>query len=221
MVRFMNVKNEFVLKKLNEERIQYIYIGNINISVNINKMGGYKEKKAMNIMVPDMDNKKLYELMSGLGRKLFHPYSKLNDWNYLYDLNEFDIWRLKTHDDIFINRVNKLCINSLMPKTWVPFDNVIQNYAWKTRRFDEKRNTYVLDDNLRYAYIIARCIFDKKKFDLNDIQLICDIENKIDFTLVESFFSVVFFGFTPLLMEMIRKKEFDNVYHTYLKFIHY
>ena len=162
-----------------------------------------------------------HKYMKKIARKVIHPYGYEHGWRKIYGLEEFEFWRLKTADDIYIDVTEKLCCQSLMPKIWIPLDNNIQEAVWRNRLFDEKNNWWRMDDNVLYVYLVVRCVFDKKKFSDVYRKEIEILRPNIDKDVVMSYFKLVFFNFTTMLCGLLNTKEYDRIIPSYMKFKDY
>lgn len=202
---------------LNKANVSYVLIKNIDNELPEKLKAG----KDIDILVEKSSMKTFRTYMRMKARKIIHPYGKEMGWRNIYGLEDFEFWRLKTYDDVFVDVSNKLCCHSLMPQIWIPLDNKIQEDIWKNKVFDKQNKWWRIDDNVLYIYLVVRCVFDKKIFP--DIYKL-EIEKKkniVDMNIVRSYFKVIFFSFTDKLMEMLDHREYDLIVETYIKYKNY
>ena len=97
----------------------------------------------------------------------------------------------------------------------------VQKYIWENRVWDDKNNWWIMDDVSILLYLIVRSVFDKKNFREKYIR---EIEKRITYIDNEDFFLLartVFFGFTPKLVELVKKKEYECILGKYLSYSEY
>lgn len=210
-----NIKNFF--ENINRAGIKYVLIKNISNELPCKLIIG----KDIDILVCSSDKDKFNFFMKSQGRKVNHPYNRYNGWTNLYGLPEFEFWRLYRGSDLLIDVTYKLCCKGLMPKTWIPLDNLIQENAWANRWWNEDLLCWQLDIDTSYVYYIVRCIFDKKEFLDRYIFEIEKISEKIDESKVDKMLNCVFNKFTPKLKEMLQEKKYEEINQAYLRFESY
>jgi len=217
----MNYINSIYIKKLfeglNNSGVVYALIKNVGKELPYNLMSG----KDIDIIVHKDSMCQFHEYMDKIGRKIIHPLGKEYGWENLYGLDEFEFWRLNTFDDIYIDVTNKLCCHSLMPKKWIPLDNIIQMDLWKNKIFDINNNWWRMDDDVLFVYLVIRCVFDKKYFSPTYKSEIQNQLKSINEEIVVKYLRVVFFNFTEKLMLMLKNEEYDSIFNSYIKFREY
>lgn len=206
-----------VIKDMGEIGINYIMLDNLSIynSVkDINMVSGC-------ILISDESEKRFNEYIGKYGRKVFHPYSVLDNWSYLYDLKPFELWYLEGLNKEYLNVVNRLCCKSITPKTWLPLDNLMQDYCWKTKIIDNNLGIFIPNETLQYVLLILNCVFDKKMFVDADIKRIEAVEPMVDKKMAKAFFEVEFFSFSSRLMTLLEEKKYTDIRKLYVSFSDY
>ena len=210
-----NVKDFFEL--LNSSGVRYVLIKNIHNELPDRLAIG----KDIDILVDERDRIKFRFLMKNIARQYIHPCGKENGWINMYDLPEFELWRIYQKDDLLIDVTYKLCCRSLMPKVWIPLVNTIQEYIWEHRSYDTENDWWILDINTRFVYYIVRCVFDKREFNSVYKKEIQAAKTLIDRDVVSGMFDVIFFEFSPTLFQMIDHDELDGIRSAFLAYHDY
>ena len=218
VVQYENPQNivDF-FSKLNLSGIKYILIKNICDELPSKLVVG----KDIDILVDLSDKALFHSFMKEYGRQIIHPYSKQNGWNTIYELPEFEMWRLFNGEELYIDVTYKLCCKSLMPMLWIPLDKSINEYLWNNKEYNKEKDYWELDKNTQFVYYIVRCVFDKKVFSEKYINMIELSKNDIDREIVLDFFDKIFFKFTPELMELIIEAKYDEIIHRYIAYNNY
>jgi hypothetical protein len=206
-----------IFKFLNEENIEYILIRNINNEL----PDKLKIGKDIDILI-DYKNKK--DIIQFFFKYNFNivPHPHRNNI-YLYGVNKFTFLKNKVNNIIFDLNFQLMC-RSLNAGEWIPLDQMIQESAWKNRRFEKVSDDFgywTLGYNDEFIALVVRSIFDKKEFQDGYINRIEELKNKIDLKDVEEKMKFIFFKFTPFLLEMIEKQEYENIIKNYLQFKEY
>lgn len=212
----MNYINSDLIKSffsdLNNSEIEYALIKNIGNELPDFLVPG----KDIDIIVNAACMKDFHEFMKKRSRRYIHPRGPESGWHNMYGLKNFEFWRLNTSDDIFIDVTYQLCCHSLMPNIWLPLDNQIQVDVWKNKVYDTEHNWWTLDKNVEFAYLLARCIFDKQSFSNNYRDLINSLYKIIDIGIVKRYLNLIFFNYTDELLLQISNDDYDNIISRYL-----
>lgn len=208
---------ENFIQGLNDSGINYVMIKNIGDELPNHLL----PSKDIDIIVHKDSIDAFHRYMKPIARKILHPYSREYGWRNIYGLDDFEEWRLNIADDLLIDVTTKLCCKSIMPKMWLPVDNLIQKDIWKNRVFDKDKNWWRMDDNVLFAYLPIRCVFDKHEFSELYIAEIERLRPSIDLEVVMSYLRLVFFNFAAPLVDMMDKKDYQNIIPSYLKFRKY
>lgn len=202
---------------LNKRDIQYVLIKNIGNELPNKLVKG----KDIDIVVFEEDK---YDFENIMQRSHFfvqqHPWGKSNGWEFLYGLPEFQFWKLENHD-LYIDVSFKLCCKSLMPQTWIPLHQKIQDRIWQEKEWDEKFNWWNMDNETRFIYYIVRCIFDKQLFNEKYIEKIESSYLKVDMNIVRELLEVIFFQYTERLLYFIKNKKYKEIRKDYITFSGY
>ena len=210
-----NIK--LLFEELNKNNVKYVLTKNIENELP-DKLMTYKD---IDILVMEKDKEVFHNVIRRVARKINHPYSERYGWKNLYNMPEFEFWRMFKGKELIVDVTYRLCCKSLMPNLWIPLDDYIQEYLWENRKFDMVNNWWVLDDNTQFVYLVVRSILDKNSFSERYKKEIIERKNNIDKLIVANMFEVIFFKFTPLLMEMIDNDNYGDIYRKYVSFADY
>ncbi len=202
---------------LNENDIDYILIKNIDQELPARLEVG----KDIDIIVSDESKESFTKLMGKIGRQYVHPWGKIQGWTNLYGLPEFEMWRLIQKENFFVDVTYRLCCKSLVPKTWIPLDQTIQDRAWKERRFDSENGWWRLDSETEFVYLIARSVFDKQTFSEKYILELQSLLRIIDKNVALSLLRTVFFNYADDLFDHIVSENYKNIWQNYITYIGY
>lgn len=217
-MHYINVKFvEDFIQGLNNSNVTYVIIKNIGDELPSHLAPG----KDIDIIVHKDSMNAFHDYMKPIARRIIHPFGKEHGYQNIYGLEEFEKWRLNTADDLLIDVSNKLCCQSVMPKIWLPVDNLIQRDMWENRVFDKNKNWWRIDDNILFSYLLIRCVFDKHFFPDLYIKEIEKVRPIIDMETVMSYLKLVFFKFSPTLIDLIDKKKYQSIIPSYFKFKNY
>ena len=72
-----------------------------------------------------------------------------------------------------------------------------------------------------FVSLVARSIFDKKEFQSGYVKRIDELSSIIEKLNVIEKLNMVFFKFTPFLMDYIDNKDYENIMKNYLEFKEY
>ena len=203
-----------VFKLLNDNNIDYILLRNTNNEIpNALKVG-----KDIDLLVKDNI------LIDFLRKQNFNVVSHPHRNNiYLYGVKKFVFMKNESNNIIFDLHF-QIAVRSLDAGQWIPLDQKIQESAWKNKRFekiDEDFGYWTLSYNDEFISLIARSIFDKREFQEGYIKRIEELKSKIDLKDVEEKLKLVFFKYTPYLLEQIEKKQYNNIIKNYIQFKEY
>lgn len=114
----------------------------------------------------------------------------------------------------------KLVVRSLDAGQWLPLDVEIQDAAW-TSSSSSVAGAPLLPAPVEFTYLIARCVFDKKKFPKAQRLRIKFLSQQVDDELKHALLSKVFFAFTPVLLDAIASECWEEILQLYLRFGEY
>ena len=169
---------------------------------------------------------------------LIHPddYDRLvlllekNGYNQLSGESKKYFFLYKMRDDIFVEKnggffhiYDKLsCVSfTNMGRSKIPLDQYIQDHIWKNKKWDSANNWWIMDDKVILLYLIVRSIFDKREFRKRYIVEIQKREALLDDSEVLKMMDLVFFKFSPVLVEMLKEHKYEEIHLKYQHFIDY
>jgi len=206
-----------IFKLLNSSNLKYILLRNINNELPEKLEVG----KDIDILINKKDKSKFIYFFKNNGYKTIpHPFK--ND-TFLYGVDKFE-FKYNDNNKILFDLTSQLVVRSLDAGQWIPLDQKIQESAWNNRRFkkiDEEFGYWTLSHNDEFITLVARSIFDKREFQEGYIRRIDELKDKIDIEDVKEKMGLVFFKFTPYLLEMIEKKDYENIIKNYIQFKEY
>ncbi|ACM92803.1 hypothetical protein NAMH_1663 [Nautilia profundicola AmH] len=206
-----------IFKKLNDSNLKYILIRNINNELP-NKL---KIGKDIDILIHKKDEKKFVNFFKENGYdSIPHPFR--NDI-FLYGIDKFE-FKYNNNNNILFDLNFQLVCRSLNKGEWIPLDQEIQKSAWENKRFEkvnEEFGYWTLGYNDEFLTLIVRSIFDKREFQEGYINRIEELKEKINLKNIERKMKLVFFKFTPYLLDMIEKKDYKNIIKNYIQFKEY
>lgn len=202
---------------LNSSKLDYLLLRNIDDELPSN----LKKGKDIDLLVQKIDLDKWIKFLTSINFKIVqHP---LKNDVFLYETDPFVFLKQK-ESGIIIDLNFQLCVRSLDKGQWIPLDQSVQDSSWKNKRFDRVTNDFTyatLGYNDEFITHIARSVFDKKEFQKGYIKRIIELLSKIDLDDVEQKMNLIFFKYTPFLLDQIKKHEFDSILSNYLAFKDY
>ncbi|MGL6114978.1 MAG: hypothetical protein ACRC1R_08040 [Cetobacterium sp.] len=212
MVSKENIKNFFQM--LNLSGIEYVLIKNDgNIIPN-----EVKDGDDIDILVHPRDYEKYIELLEKKEYRILPGESY--KYYFVYNMRK-DIYSQK--EDVYIHCYDKLsCVSfTNMGLSKIPLDKKIQDYIWKTKRWDEDNQWWIMEDRVILLYLIVRSIFDKKKFRDRYIE---EIIKRKQFLRDKEFLkmcNLVFFKFTEKLLILLENEKYNEILKEYKSFREY
>ena len=145
-----------------------------------------------------------------------HPFSKIHGYKYIYLLEPFMLY---IKDNLYYEIIFQLPCLSLTPKTWMPLDLEIQNYAWMNNREIDGIN--VLDDETLYIYRLINTIFYQNHFSEHDITFFEKNNELINMSSLRGLLSTVFFKYTERLFFLLKNKQYNDIVNDYFTYRNY
>ena len=210
LVNAQEIINTFNL--LNESKVNYILLRNIDDKIPYNQ----PLLSDIDILVP----KKNFNVISNLLIKASFYENKNHCINDIY-LYGADKHRQFIKNNVLLDFQFQLMVRSLDAGQWIPLDQKIQKSAWENKRFEkisEEFGFWTLSYNDEFLTLVVRSIFDKREFQEGYIKRIEELKEKIYLNDVIKKMELVFFKFTPYLLEMIDKKDYKNIIKNYIQF---
>ena len=216
LIESNDVKKIFYL--LNEAKIDYILLRNINNEL----PNDLQQKKDIDILVKKKDEDIIkFFFYSNEYIEINHP---LRNRNFLYGVDKFKFIYNKNNNIIF-DLSYQITVSSLNQElSIVPLDKVIQESAWKNKWLKKINNDFrywTLSYEDEFVCLISRSIFDKKSFLEGYIKRINKLFDCVDKSDVLEKLNLIYFKFTPYLMEFIKNKRYDEIIKQYLEFKEY
>ncbi len=214
LINSQELINIFTL--LNKNKLEYILLRNINNEL----PNGLEVGKDIDILVKYEDRIKLLDFFKeNKFTEITHPHTNNI---FLYGVNKFKF--LKNQENLLFDLNFQLTVRSLDAGQWIPLDQIIQESAWNNRRLEQLGNDFgywTLSYEDEFVVLVARSIFDKKEFQSGYINRINELKKLTDENDVIKKLNMIFFKFTPYLMEYIEDKNYQTIIKNYLEFKEY
>ena len=202
---------------LNKSALNYILLRNIGNELPAELLIG----KDIDLLIKKTDEEKFIALLTELSfKQMPHPHQ--NDV-FLYGIDRFEKYLNKVNG-LMIDLNFQLCVRSLDQGQWIPLDIMIQESAWNSKIFDADSYAFpcwTLSVEDEFITLIARSIFDKKDFSESYRARITALLPKVNLEEVENKMRLVFFKYTPYLLDQVKKKEYSSIIKNYLAFTNY
>jgi hypothetical protein len=158
------------------------------------------------LLISSEQKQKIHKLFKNLNwRPIKNAYKKEV---FLYGMDSFE-------DFVYLNFKITLCYQlackSTMMGNWIPLDRKINEFALAHRIMSSDKGFYVLNGIYDIPYRIAKCIFTEKIFSVYDIDILQKNENLLDKESIIESLGKVFFKFTPVLINMLRDKDYGHI----------
>ena len=215
LINSQELINVFTL--LNKNQSEYILLRNINNEL----PNGLEVGKDIDILVNKKDESKFINFFAlNKYETINHPF-KYDI--FLYGVDKFE-FKYNNNNNILFDLNFQLAVRSLDAGQWIPLDETIQISAWKNRRFEQVSEDFgywTLSYDDEFICLVARSIFDKKEFQIGYINRIDELFLLIDKEKVIEKLNMIFFKFTPYLLELIETKSYSQIIKNYLEFKEY
>ncbi len=204
---------------LNENKIRYLFINGIGGENPENPWDG----KNIRLILHAGDKELFAKIMSEMGFSYtIHPFGPEKGWNFAYGLERHMFWQKENAlSSLNVEACFRLCVKSLMPKTWVPLDEKINSRIWANSARNEIFDCPCLDEKTQFVYLFAHCVFDRRNFSKNHIDEIEKRKNLLDDSQVRDLLSCVFYKFTPTLLRLTKNQNYEEIVHDFLSFKDY
>lgn len=204
-----------IFDKLNESKIDYVLIRNICEELPNNLIVG----KDIDILVryEQLNDIKTFFSMNGFN-EVPHPH---RGNIFLYGVKKFKFFKNESNA-LFDLNFNLVC-RSLDAGQWIPLDQIVQESAWKNKRYVAKDGFkyWTLSYEDEFITLIVRSIFDKKEFYDGYKERILKLLELINENDVRAKMNLIFFKYTDMLLEQIKNEEFSNIIENYISFKEY
>ena len=202
LIRSKELINIFTL--LNKQKLNYILMRNIDKELPNNLIIG----KDIDILVYKKDEKQFVNFFNANNYETMnHPF-KYDI--FLYGVDRFEFKYNNNNNNILFDLNFQIAVRSLDAGQWIPLDQSIQESAWKNRRFEQLNEDFgywTLSYEDEFVSLVARSIFDKKEFQSGYVKRIDELSSIIEKLNVIEKLNMVFFKFTPFLMDYIDNKD--------------
>lgn len=200
---------------INMSSLNYILIRNINNEL----PSGLAIGKDIDLLVHYNERTKFINFLIENGFKnIRHPL--FNDI-FLYGVNKFELFVNK--DNVLLDLNYQLACRSLNANEWIPLDSKIQDNAWRNKIIykSSQISYYSLNAEDEFIVLVTRSIFDKREFQKGYIERIDELINFIDLDDVIDKLQLIFFKFVPVLISMLKKRQYNTILDRYISFSEY
>jgi len=216
-MNFIN-KNSIVnfFHLINESKIDYILIRNIS-----NELPDFLEEgKDIDLLINNKDQEKVhFFLQKNRFKKIPHPH---RNNVFLYGVNKFNFY--KNTDKVILDLNYQLACRSTDAGQWIPLDQIIQQSAWRNKQFisiNKDFGYWALSFEDEFITLITRSVFDKNEFNQPYVKRIQELYQLININDVALKLELIFFKFTPYLLDLIAQDKYDVIINDYLTFKEY
>lgn len=206
---------ENALSLLNSSGIDWILLRNTN-----DELPGHLDvKKDIDILVRSKDKKAVHDfLLINQFSEIRHP---LIDDIRLYGVDAFR--KYKSLEGLLIDINFQAVVRSLDQGQWIPLDQSIQKDIWLNKQSVLIGKEHVPMPAIEDLFIltISRCIFDKKDFTIWHRHMLVHTLLQCDLCLLRYKLDLIFFKFSPKLINLVKSGQFDEIIPVYLSFSDY
>ena len=211
-------KNSIVnfFKSINESKIDYILIRNIS-----NEIPEFlQEGKDIDLLINYRDHEMVHLfLQKNNFKRIPHPH---RNNIFLYGVNKFNFFI--NSDKVILDLNYQLACRSTDAGQWIPLDQTIQQSAWRNKKFitiNKDFGYWSLSFEDEFITLITRSVFDKNEFNQPYVKRIRELYQSINIKEVILKLELIFFKFTPYLLDLIDKDKYDIIVNHYLTFKDY
>lgn len=201
-------------KMLNESNLNYVLIKNDdNVLPNC-----LESDNDIDFLIHPIDYEKLIELCVSNGYE-----KKVGESCKRYFLEQLREDLLFKYDDCYFHFYEALPCSPLtnMGDCKMALERSVQEYIWEHKVWNEINQWWIMDDIAILLYLIVRSVFDKKEFKEKYIREIEKRKQLLDKEDFKRLAQTVFFGFTPMLIELVKAGKYEHVLGKYLSYSNY
>lgn len=181
-----------MIKKISEADISYALLD--------------EENRGVRILLEESDKQKFLKLAKTNGWK------KLRDKSgdlYLYGIERFWYYQM---EEIRLTVCFRLACRSTLNSGWVPLDRKINSGALN-RTVSDGSNSKIrrLEPTDELCYLLAKCVYTDHIFQQCDRERIQKCLIQVKEPEVSDKLAGIFFHFTPVLLDMLQKKEYEDI----------
>lgn len=103
----------------------------------------------------------------------------------------------------------------------VPVDLKFQNYIYDTRIKTNDMWKYILSPEANIVHTVCRIIWDKQKTPPHYEERLNKLVNECDFNKLSYAFEIALFKFGKKALELIKNKQFNNIFEEYITYTNY
>ena len=103
----------------------------------------------------------------------------------------------------------------------VPVDLKFQNYVYDTRIKTNDIWKYILSPEANIVHTVCRIIWDKRKTPPHYEERLTKLVDKCDFNKLSYAFEIALFKFGKKALELIKNKQFNNIFEEYITYTDY
>lgn len=202
-----------IFTKLQKNKISYILLrGHLDIPCNVSIDNDLD-------LICKLEQKE--EINSFFKELSFKHYEDSKESNiYLYHAKPHDHYYCEKRD-LHIDIVYNLSYQSPNKGEWVSVHQVIQDSVWQNIIKSDTLWVYQLSDTDLAVHLICHSVFDKKEFKDKHIAQLEKVIGNINKDKYYYLLELVFFKFTPYLIDLIEKQNYDVIIKNYLEFKEY
>ena len=152
--------------------------------------------------------------------QMLHPYGSKNGWKYLYSAQEPYLF-YHPQSGLLVNLYNQLLTKSVGMNAWLPLDKAVQESIWNQQPKKAKNGLTCLDDENYVIYLTTTAVFVLCGFTKDYIAELDLRKTVLRSKTCQQKFALIFFKFTPRLMELLQKGKYDSIVSEYLHFTDY
>lgn len=201
-----------------QEMVEYIICTTSKISdVNIDYRVLDVQDKLLTLLINPKDIILIDKLLKQDGAKaIHHPLGRKYGYRFLYQMEPFHLYK---STDKFIEIYFQLPCASLTSKTWIPLDKSIQSRIWDN--IHEENGILYCDEISRYIFHLCWAIFHNKGFSPYEMEFLDSKKNLLSSEYLKESLAVVFFNYTPFLIDLLKGGKYDMIIPNYYSFKQY
>jgi len=214
----LNIAEEEIVRAfelLNESSCEYILMRNIG-----NEIPGHLEYgKDIDILIRHSCKNRMVDFLKDNGFcRAKHP---LERDVFLYGVQP--CIQMKNKAGVLFDLNFDLAVRSLDAGQWIPLDQRIQGSVWENKKVRKNKDFkyWAMDYEDELVTLVARSVFDKKIFSYGYINRISELLSLIDEESILCKLKLIFFKFTPFLMEYLKRGEYEIIFKKYIEFKNY
>ena len=187
------------------------------ILLNYDSINWEKEGHLFRVLVKENKTESFLSVLKKNGfAEVTHPRGVLAGYRMLYQITEPLLFEFQGS---YLEVWNQLCCTSYFQDCWLPLDKAINSTVWYDVKVD--KGIPLLGDANRMVFNITNAFFTDKQFNPKTKDYLKRNTKLLELSETIEKLQKEFFGFTPILVQMIRNDSLDNVFDEYKSFIDY